>query len=104
MAEFFFAYHSGKMPETPEEGEKLMKRWQAWMGEHQAAFKDPGNPVGMSKTVSAAGVADNGGPDPLAGYSIVEAESIDAAIEIAKGCPHLDHGTIEVAPVVHMEM
>ena len=29
---------------------------------------------------------------------------MDAACEMAKGCPHLDHGTIEVAEVMDMEM
>jgi hypothetical protein len=32
----------------------------------------------------------------------VKAESIDAAVEIAKGCPHLEIGTIEVAEVKQM--
>lgn len=102
MPNFVFAYHGGKMPETPEEGAKLMKRWQDWMGGLGAAMVTPGNPVGMSKTVSSSGVTDDGGPNPLSGYSVVEAKSLEAAIEMAKSSPHLDHGTIEVAPVMEM--
>ena len=30
-------------------------------------------------------------------FSIVEADSTEAALEIAKGCTHLEHGSIEVA-------
>ena len=102
MSTFIFAYHGGKMPDSPEEGQKLMKRWQDWMGGLGAALVEPGNPVGKSKTVSASGVTDDGGANPLSGYSIVEADSIEAAIEMAKGSPHLDHGTIEIAPIVEM--
>ena len=36
------------------------------------------------------------------GYSIVKADSMDAAVELAKGCPYLEMGTIEVAEVKEM--
>lgn len=102
MANFVFAYHGGKKPETPEAGAELMARWEAWLGGLGEAVVNPGNPVGLSKTVSAQGVADNGGANPLAGFSIVRADSMDAALDMAKGCPHLDHGTVEVAEAIEM--
>jgi hypothetical protein len=40
----------------------------------------------------------------LVGFSIVEADSIDAAVEMAKKCPHLAHGTIDVAEAMDMKM
>jgi hypothetical protein len=103
MPDFIFAYHmTGNMPETPEEGAELMAKWQAWVAENSDALTNPGNPVGNSKTVSADGVADNGGSNPLCGYSVVTVGSIDAAVEIAKSCPHLVIGTIEVAELMDM--
>lgn len=101
---FLFVYHGGSRPETPEEGEKEMAAWRAWMDGIGDAFVDSGNPVGMSKTVGADGVADNGGANPTAGYSIVQADSIDAACALAKGCPILKggKGTIEVAEIIEM--
>ena len=50
------------------------------------------------------GVSDDGGSNPLSGITVVKADSIDAAVEMAKGCPHLDHGTIEVVQMLDMEM
>lgn len=100
MPKFILAYHGGSKPETPEAGAALMERWQAWIGDTGAAMVEPGNPVGMSKTVTATGVEDHGGSNPLSGYSIVEAPDIAAAAAIAKGCPHLDMGTIEVAEIL----
>jgi hypothetical protein len=39
----------------------------------------------------------------LSGFSIVKADSMDAAIEMAKACPTLDlDGTLEVAQVMKM--
>lgn len=103
MPDFIFAYHmTGKPPATPEEGAELMARWQAWVADNSMALTNPGNPVGMSKTVSADGVADNGGANPLCGFSVVTADSIDAAVEVAKSCPHLAIGTIEVAEMMEM--
>lgn len=102
MPSFVFAYHGGSKPESPEEGAALMDRWRAWLAGLGEAAVNPGNPVGKSKTVSAGGVADDGGSNPLAGFSIVRADTIEAAIALTKGCPHLDHGTIEVAEVIEM--
>ncbi len=102
MSNYIFAYHGGKRPETPEAGAELIARWKAWMGGLGDALVNPGNPVGMSKTVSSGGVSDDGGSNPLSGFSIVKADSMDAALEMAKGCPHLDHGTIEVAEAMEM--
>ena len=102
MSNYIFAYHGGKKPESPEAGAELMAKWEAWIGGLGDAVVNPGNPVGMSKTVSSSGVSDDGGSNPLSGFSIVTADSMDAALEMAKGCPHLEHGTIEVAEVLEM--
>lgn len=103
MPKYLFVYHGGSKPTTPEEGEKVMAKWGAWIGGHGSAFVDGGNPVGMSKTVTSSGVADNGGSNPASGYSIVAADTIDAAADIAKGCPiHDSGGSVEVSEIMEM--
>ena len=104
MPKFIFAYHGGGRPETPEEGAEVMAKWQAWLGGMGEKCVDMGAPVGMSQTVSADGVADNGGANPLSGFSIVEAADATEASEMAKGCPILEGGmgTVEVAPIMEM--
>jgi hypothetical protein len=101
MPNFVFAYHGGKMPETPEEGAKVMAEWESWFGNIGDSIVDPGNPVGLSKTVSASGVVDDGGANPVSGYSIVSASDMNAAIALAKGCPMVKDGSgnVEVAEV-----
>ena len=79
-----------------------MAKWKAWVDGLGDAVVNPGTPLGMSKTVSSSGVSDDGGSNPLNGFSIVKADSMDAALEMAKGCPYLDIGTIEVAEVKEM--
>ncbi|WP_136660277.1 YciI family protein [Nitratireductor sp. XY-223] len=103
MPNFVYAYHGGKPPESPEEGAKVMAAWNAWFEALGAAVVDGGAPVGASKTVSSGGVSDGGGANPLSGYSIVSADNIDAAVEMAKGCPILEGGgSIEVAEAMEM--
>ena len=104
MPDFMIAYHGGKIPDTPEEGAKVMEAWGAWYAEIGEDVVNPGNPVGMSKTVSANGVADNGGSNPLSGFTIIRAADIDAACAVAaKNTMVVDgSGTAEVAPLVEM--
>ena len=103
MAKFLFVYHlSDPMPVDKTEVAANMTKWESWMGSLGDAMVDPGHPVGKSSTVSAGGVAQNGGPNPVAGFSIFEAGDLDAALEAAKSCPIIEGGTVEVAPIVEM--
>ena len=103
MPNYIIAYHGGKKPESPEEGAKHMAKWQAWVDGLGDAAVNPGTPLGKSKIVSSAGVSDDGGSNPLSGFSIVKADSMDAALEMAKACPFLETGgTLEVAEVMKM--
>ena len=79
-----------------------MAKWKGWVDGLSDAVVNPGTPLGMSKTVSSSGVSDGGGSNPLLGFSIVKADSMDAALEMAKVCPYLELGTIEVAEVKKM--
>ena len=104
MPKFMFAYHGGGMPETPEEGAKAMAAWQAWYGEIGGKLADGGAPVGQSQTVKSDGsVVNDGGANPLSGYTIVETATAEEACDLAKGCPILEQGgSVEVAPIVEM--
>jgi hypothetical protein len=102
MPEFIFAYHGGKRPDTPEEGQKEMEKWGAWFAGMGDAVVNPGNPVGQSWTVSGDGVRQDGGANPLSGFTVVKAANIEAAAEMAKGCPIVDTGSVEVAEIMEM--
>ncbi len=94
MSNYILAYHGGKKPESPEEGAKHMAKWKAWIDGLGDAVVNPGTPLGMSKTVSSGGVSDDGGSNPLSGFSIVKADSMNAALEMAKGHPRRYRGEI----------
>jgi len=104
MPKFMFIFHGGGRPETPEEGKKVMAAWTAWMGGIGDDLVDGGAPAGMSKTVTASGVEDSGGANPVSGYTLINAADIDAACAVARGCPILENGagTVEVAEALEM--
>ena len=104
MPKFIFAYHGGKMPETQEEGEQVMAQWMEWLGGLGEAVVDGGNPAGPSSTVHPDGsVTCDGGSNPLSGYSLISADNIEQATEIAQGCPILQaEGSVEVAEAIDM--
>ena len=104
MKNYVFAFYGGPNFASPEEGAKHMAKWKDWMRGLGGALVNPGTPFGKTKTISADGVSAASGSKRLTGYSIVRAESMDAALEMAKRCPHLDHGTVDVAEVMEMQM
>jgi len=101
MPNYIIAYYGGRKPESPEEGARHMAKWKAWVGGLGDAAANPGTPLGKSRIVSSDGVSDDGGANPMSGFSVVDADSMEAAIEIAKACPFLDTGgTLEVAEMM----
>ena len=104
MPKYLFVYHGGKRPDTQEEIDATMAQWRKWMQDNGPALVEPGNPVGMSKTVSASGAADGGGANPASGYTIVEAADLDAACAIASSNPMVvdGSGSVEVAEIMQM--
>ena len=104
MAKYLLSYHGGGMPETEEESARIMQAWSTWMGGIGDALVDGGNPTGQTTTLKADGsTSDGGGVNPVTGYSLVTADSMAAALDIAKGCPILDAGgSIEVGEALDM--
>ncbi|MES9971354.1 MAG: hypothetical protein ABW092_15075 [Candidatus Thiodiazotropha sp.] len=103
MPEFLFTYHGGKLPETPEEGAEGMAKWQAWAKTLGAALINPGTPVGITKVLTLDGITEEPSVNPILGFSILEADSMQAALELLKTCPHLAYGgTLEVSQMMQM--
>jgi hypothetical protein len=97
MAKYLLLYRGGQMPETEEARAAVMKAWEDWFTDLGGAVADPGNPFTADASHVAADGAVSGSPAGASGYSIVEADSLDAATTLAKGCPVLAGGaTIDV--------
>jgi hypothetical protein len=110
MASFLFVYRRGtdslgKM--TPEEMQQHMQKWQTWINEGFQkgwmvnagdGLKKEGRVVNGKKLVTDGPFVE--AKEIVGGFSIVQADTIDAAAELAKGCPALlTGGKVEVRPL-----
>jgi len=105
MAKYVLGYHGGASPESisDEERGKIMGAWEAWYGVLGEAILDGGNPFSQTRNVAANGEVTVGGANQLTGYTIVNADDIDAAVTLAKGCPIFESGgSVEVAEAIDM--
>jgi hypothetical protein len=99
MAKYLLSYHGGSLPATEEEGAKIMAAWVAWFEQLGKALLDPGNPVTQTTTVATDGsTSAGGGVNPVTGYSLLLADSLDDAVALTKSCPILSvGGNVEVS-------
>ena len=96
---------NGKMPEGQEAMSAFMDAWGAWATGLGASLKDPGNPFMGAKTIDPSGAVSDGSAVDASGYIIIAADSMEDAVEKAKGCPALGTGnTINVFETAVMGM
>jgi len=110
MKDFLFLFRNDykAMPTgSPEEMQSMTKKWMDWVGSIGAQNKltDRGNRLSGEGRVLRPDNVITDGPyteikELLGGYTIVKAESLDEAAELAKGCPILSvGGNVEVRPI-----
>jgi hypothetical protein len=116
MKEFLLVFRRDVSSETiqisPEKMQAITKPWQDWMGSLAAQNKlaDAGNRLASEGNVVKPGNVVTNGPyvelkEALGGYTILKAESLEEATDLAKGCPMLlIGGSVEVRAIVPMEM
>ena len=94
MANFVLLYTGGNGPQSEAEVAASIKAWMDWFGSLGSAVVDGGNPfTPIAKSIASNGTVSDGPVGTLAtGYSIVKADSLDAAVQMAKGCPQLQSG------------
>jgi hypothetical protein len=113
MTRFLFIFRSdrdanGRM--TPEEMQKNHQNWDRWLKEGLKkgwlvdvgdGLKPEGRIVNREKVVTDGPFVES--KEIVGGFTIIQAETIEAAAEIAKGCPmFLKGGTggrVEVRPL-----
>ena len=78
-----------------------MAAWKAWVGKYHDAIVTMGGPLGKTKKISAAGIEDV--KNALGAFTVVRAESHEAAAKMFEGHPHFTifaGDAVEVMPVL----
>jgi hypothetical protein len=109
MAKFLFLYRGGnddlaKM--TPVEMQQQMQRYREWIDEgvREKWLHDVGDGLGEGCVVNSMNIVTDGpfaeSKEVVGGYQIVNADTLEAAVELAKRCPNLlVGGSVEVRPL-----
>lgn len=87
---YVLTFIGGGMPETPAEIQESEAAWGAWYGQLGASVVDAGNPTSVSKTIAPDGTVTDG--SDVTGYTLISADNLDAATEMAKLCPIFNSG------------
>lgn len=103
MSQYVIVYLGGDQPSDPDEGRQHFSRYMDWLSSLGEAAISPANPLKNTSTVNPDGTVSTGGNSTMSGYTIIEADSMETALEIAKACPFLDiGGSLEVSELVEM--
>jgi len=103
MPEYVIVYLGGNQPSSPEEGKQHFSKYMEWLSSLGDAAVSPANPLNNTNTVNPDGSVTGGGTSTMSGYTIIEVDSMDAALSIAKACPFLEiGGSLEVSELVEM--
>ncbi|HLD81974.1 MAG TPA: hypothetical protein VJA22_02085 [Patescibacteria group bacterium] len=94
MKKFIVLYHASqdaakKMASaTPEEMKAGMAPWMEWAQKCGSGLVDMGTPLGNGQKITKSGASPS--TKEVIGYSVLQAKSMDEAVEMLKGHPHLD--------------
>jgi len=103
MTQYLIVYLGGDQPSSPEEGKQHFSKYMEWLSSLGDSAVSPANPLKNTRTVNTDGTVTTGGATTMSGYTIIKADSMEAALTIAKACPFLDiGGSLEVSELVEM--
>lgn len=103
MAQYILVYLGGDQPSSPDEGKKQMAKYMEWLSSLGDSAISPANPLKNTHTVNSDGTVANNSTSTMSGYTIIEAESIEAALKSAQACPFLETGgSLEVSELIQM--
>ena len=72
---------------TPEQMRAGMDAWMSWSQRAGSAIVDLGTPLGNGRHIAGDGAAAS--DSDVSGFSILQAESADTALELLRDHPHL---------------
>ena len=103
MPQYIITYLGGDKPSSPEEGKQQMSKYGAWLSSLGDSAVSPANPLKNTSTVNSDGTVTTGSTTSMSGYTIIEVDTLDAALSVAKECPFLEiGGSLEVSELMQM--
>lgn len=98
MANFLVLYHGDGISDSEDglESREMVSIMNKWSREIGSCLIDGGSPTLGGRIVTQSSIKPSG-KDPVTSYCVLEAESLEQAIELSRGAPPLyDGGRAEV--------
>lgn len=112
MKDFLYLFRGGNAGTTPDERQRSMQRWRAWIeqltkvGKYKGGFPlETGGKVvsGPNKLVTDGPFTES--KEVIGGYLLISAKDLAEAVEVSKECPiYGEGGAVEVRPVMEINM
>ena len=103
MAQYIITYLGGDQPSSPEEGKQHFAKYKEWLSSLGDSAVSPANPFKNTSTVNSDGTVTTGSTTSMSGYTIIDVDTMEMALEAAKACPFLDiGGSLEVSELMQM--
>jgi hypothetical protein len=114
MAKYLFIFRGGAFmtePLSPTEMQAHMSKWYAWAKQlGQDGRRVDGQPLqNTGATIRGRDRVVSDGPyveskDLVTGNMLIEAESLEEATQLARGCPGFEYdGSVEIRPVLEQK-
>ena len=103
MPQYFMVYLGGDHPSSPEEGRQYFGKYMEWLYSLGDSVVSPANPLRDTLVVKPDGTVVTGSETNMSGYTIIEVDSMEEAVSLARGCPFLEiGGSLEVSELMQM--
>ncbi len=105
MKQYVLVYLGGNHPTNQEEARRHHMKYVEWLTSLGEALVIPTIPLKDTNTISSDGTIKEGGSSAMSGFSVIKADSMQAALSIAQACPFLEiGGSLEVSEMMQIPM
>lgn len=105
MKQYVLVYLGGNPPSNDGEAKNHHSKYMEWLLSLGDAVVIPTIPLKDTNTVSPNGSIREGGSTAMSGFTIVKADSMEAALSMAQDCPFLEiGGSLEVSEMMQIPL
>ena len=101
MAHYIITYIGGQQPTNQEEGKAHFAKYQQWLISLGDAVVSPMNPLKDTMVIKPDGEVVPGTLTEMSGFTLLDVDSMEIALELSKSCPFLEiGGSLEVSELM----
>lgn len=105
MKQYVLVYLGGDHPSNEREARLHHMKYVEWLTSLGEALVVPTIPLKDTTTVGSDGSVREGSSSAMSGFSVIKADSMEAAISIAQACPFLEiGGSLEVSEMMQIPL